>query len=33
MNHTSRPEPGIVGYTLILAIFVAIAAPALLPTI
>jgi hypothetical protein len=33
MNPTSKSEPGIVGYALILVIFVAIAAPALLPTI
>lgn len=33
MSYTSKSEPGIVGYAMILAIFAAIAAPALLPAI
>lgn len=31
MNKQSRSEPGIVGYVLILAIFVAVAVPAVWP--
>ncbi len=33
MNHTSSSEPGIVGYALILAIFVAFALPTILSVI